>query len=229
MKIELNKMTVSVIMPTYNEEETLSKIIDRVLKQKNVNEIIVVDDGSKDKSWNILKSIKNPKVKPFKHNKNQGKGAAIITGINKAKFDYILIQDADLEYDPVNYPALFEKATQKVTIFGSRLKTKNNFAYIRTYLGNIFITTIGNILFNIRLTDSYTCYKLIPTNIAKSLNLNSNGFEIEAEITGKLAKRKIPIVEVPISYKPRNYKQGKKIKAKDAIKGFLTYLKIRFS
>lgn len=221
-------MTVSVIVPTYNEEKTLSKILDKVLKQKNVNEIIVVDDGSKDRSWDILKSIQNPKIIAIKHQKNLGKGAAIRTGIEKAKFDYILIQDADLEYDPVNYRSIFNKASKKVVVFGSRLKTKNKFAYIRTYLGNIFITTVCNILFNTNLTDSYTCYKLIPTKIAKSLNLNSNGFEIEAEITGKLAKRKIPIIEVPITYKPRNYKQGKKIKAKDAIQGFLTYIKIRF-
>lgn len=222
-------MKVSVIIPSFNEEKTLKTIIDKVLKQKDISEIIVVDDGSKDKSWDILKSIKNSKIKSFKHDKNQGKGAAIITGINKASFDYVLIQDADLEYDPVNYQAIFKKASKKVAVFGSRLKTKNNFAYIRTYLGNIFITTIGNILFNIRLTDSYTCYKLIPTNIAKSLKLNSKGFEIEAEITGKLAMRKIPIIEVPISYKPRNYEEGKKIKAKDAINGFVTYLKVRFS
>jgi len=220
-------MKVSVIIPSYNEEKTLKKVIEKVLKQKNISEIIVVDDGSKDKTWKILKSIINPKVKAFRHKKNQGKGSAIITGINKAKFDYILIQDADLEYDPVNYKTIFSKASKKVAIYGSRLKTKNNFAYIRTYLGNVFITTVANILFNIKLTDSYTCYKLIPTKIAKSLKLNSKGFEIEAEITAKLAKRKIQIIEVPITYKPRNYKEGKKIKARDAIKGFSTYIKIK--
>jgi len=222
-------MNVSVIIPSYNEGKTLKKVIGKVLKQKNINEIIVIDDGSKDKTWKILQKIKNPKIKTFKHKKNQGKGTAIITGIKKAKYDYILIQDADLEYDPDNYKIIFSKANKKVAVYGSRLKTKNNFAYIRTYLGNVFITTIGNILFNIKLTDSYTCYKLIPTKIAKSLNLNSKGFEIEAEITGKLAKKKIQIIEVPISYKPRNYEEGKKIKAKDAIKGFFTYLKVRFS
>ena len=222
-------MKVSVIIPCFNEEKTLKKIIDKVLRQNFISEIIVVDDGSKDNSWEILKSIKNPKVKPYKHNKNQGKGTAIITGIRKANYEYILIQDADLEYDPINYKSLFEKATQKTVIYGSRLKTKNNFAYFRTYMGNIVITLVGNILFNLKLTDSYTCYKLIPTKIAKSLKLCSKGFEIEAEITGKLAKRKVPIIEVPISYKPRSYKQGKKIKAKDALKGFFTYLKISFN
>lgn len=222
-------MKVSVIIPSYNEEKTLKKIIDKVLKQENISEVIVVDDGSKDNSWKILKSIKNPKVKAFKHDKNQGKGAAIVTGINNAKFDYVLIQDADLEYDPVNYKTIFSKANKNMAVYGSRLKTKNNFAYFRTYMGNICITLVGNILFKIRLTDSYTCYKLIPTKIAKSLNLKSKGFEIEAEITGKLAKRKIPIIEVPITYQPRNYEQGKKIKGKDAIRGFLTYLKVKFS
>ncbi len=224
-------MKISVIIPTFNEEDTLVEILKRVLKQEVVGEIIVVDDGSKDKTRELLKKIQsnNSRIKLVKHKTNLGKGAAIRSGLTKASLDYVLIQDADLEYDPANYNNLLKHASNKAVIYGSRLKTSNDFAYLHTLLGNIFITALGNVLFGTGLSDSYTGYKLIPTKIFKSLQLKSNGFEIEAEITGKLAKRKIPIIEVPIIYNPRKYQQGKKIKAVDALKGAITYLKIKLN
>lgn len=223
------QMKLSIIIPVFNEEKTIRRALNKVLAQTLVQEIIVVDDGSRDKTQNVLREIKsqNSKVKIIIHPKNLGKGAAVRTGISKATGDYVLIQDADLEYDPTEYKNLIIKASYKRVIYGSRLLTKNPHAYNRTYLGNVLITNFCNLLFGTKLTDSYTCYKLMPTIIARALNLSSNGFEIEAEITGKLAKRKIPILEVPISFKPRKYEEGKKIKAQDALEGFLTFLKIK--
>ena len=221
-------MKLSVIIPAFNEEKTILKIIKKVLLQPNVHEIIVVDDGSTDNTLEILRKIKNKKLKIFSHPRNLGKGAAIRTGLNESQGDFILIQDGDLEYDPREYPKLLQFASLSTVVYGSRIKGNNPHAYTRTYIGNTLITTFANLLFGIKLSDSYTCYKLLPSKVAKDLNLKSNGFEIEAEITGKLAKKGIKIVEVPIKFKPRTYEQGKKIKAKDAIFGAFTFLKIRF-
>ena len=226
----MTKVKISVIIPTFNEEKTIEKTLDKVLKQKVVGEVIIVDDGSRDKTPNLLKENKSRdlRIKLIFHQKNLGKGAAVRTGLSQVSSNYVLIQDADLEYDPVDFQKLIDKASYGHAVYGSRLLTKNPHAYARTYLGNVFLTGLGNLLFGIKLTDSYTGYKLLPTKIIKALNLSSNGFELEAEITAKLAKRKIPIIEVPISFRPRKYEQGKKIKAKDALIGVLTFLKIKF-
>ncbi|KKT67026.1 MAG: Glycosyl transferase family 2 [Candidatus Curtissbacteria bacterium GW2011_GWC1_44_33] len=224
------KMKISVIIPTFNEEKTIEKTLDRVLEQKVVGETIIVDDGSRDKTANILKKnqSRDPRIKLVFHQKNRGKGAAVRTGLSKVSSDYVLIQDADLEYDPIEYNKLISKASPGRAVYGSRLLTKNPHAYARTYLGNVLLTGLGNLLFGIKLTDSYTGYKLLPTKIMRALNLSSNGFELEAEITAKLAKRKILIIEVPISFTPRKYEQGKKIKTEDALTGALTFLKVKF-
>ncbi|KKU47247.1 MAG: Glycosyltransferase, group 2 family [Candidatus Woesebacteria bacterium GW2011_GWF2_46_8] len=214
----MTKVKISVIIPTFNEEKTIEKTLDAVLKQKVVGEVIIVDDGSRDKTASLLKENKSRdwRIKLILHQKNLGNS------------NYVLIQDADLEYDPIEYKNLISKASPNRAVYGSRLLTKNPHAYARTYLGNVFLTSFCNLLFGTKLTDSYTGYKLLPTKIIKALNLSSNGFELEAEITAKLAKRKIPIIEVPISFRPRKYEQGKKIKARDALIGVLTFLKIRF-
>ncbi len=222
-------MKLSIIIPAYNEEKTIGQLLIKVLGQTLVQEVIVVDDGSKDETINILRKIKahNSRVKIIIHPNNLGKGAAVRTGISNVAGDYVLIQDADLEYDPTEYKHLLSKASEQRVIYGSRLLTQSPHAYSRTYIGNVILTNFCNLLFGTKLTDSYTCYKLLPTKIAKDLKLSSNGFEIEAEITGKLAKRNIQILEVPISFKPRRYKKKKKIKAQDALKGFLMFLKIK--
>ena len=219
-------MKLSILIPVLNEEKTIKKVIERVLLQKSVFEIIVIDDGSTDDTLKKLNNIKNPKLKILKHQKNLGKGAAIQTALKKVIGDYILTQDGDLEYNPDEYIKLIKKASPSKAVYGSRIKGNNPHAYTRTYLGNTFITALANFLFGTNLTDSYTCYKLIPTKLARNLYLKSSGFEIEAEITGKLAKGKTDIIEVPISFSPRKYEEGKKIKFKDAILGTLTYLKI---
>lgn len=220
---------ISIIIPVFNEEKTIEKALKAVLKQKSVGEVIAVNDGSSDASGKILKKIKlkNKKLKVFSHRKNQGKGVAVRTGLSKVSLDYFLIQDADLEYDPNDYAKLIKKISGNTAVFGSRLITRNAHAYQRTYLGNVLITEFCNFLFGTNLTDTYTCYKLLNTRLARELKLSSKGFELEAEITGKLAKLGIPIVEVPISFKPRKYEEGKKIKAKDAFIGAFTFLKIK--
>lgn len=222
-------MSISVIIPVLNEEKTIKQVIDKVLLQKNVGEILIVDDGSTDKTPQILSKLKNSKIKVLTHPQNKGKGAALRTAFSKVSKDFCLIQDADLEYDPKQFDLLFKAATPDIVVYGSRILGQNRHAYTRTYLGNVLVTAVFNILYGGNLTDSYTCYKLIPKNILKKLKLDSNGFEIEAEITAKLSKMGIKIIEVPIKYNPRKYEQGKKIKAKDAIKGVLKYLSLRFS
>lgn len=219
---------ISVVIPVFNEERLITKILNKVLQQKEVGEIIIVNDGSTDKTAKILSKFRSHKVKIFTHLNNQGKGAAICTGFKKIQEDFVIIQDADLEYNPAEYKNLLAQASKNKVIYGSRILGNNPHAYTRTYLGNVLLSCFANFLFNIRLTDTYTCYKLMPTAIAKNLKLKSKGFEIEAEITAKLAKQGITIVEIPISYNPRSYEQGKKIKTKDAIIGAWTLLKIRF-
>jgi dolichol-phosphate mannosyltransferase len=223
-------MKLSVIIPVFNEEKTIEKILEKVFKEKTVDEVVAVNDGSSDRTLLLLNKakIKYKKLKVISHKKNLGKGFAIKTGILNAASEYIIIQDADLEYNPEEFDRLLELTNSHKVIYGSRMMGKNPHAYISTYFGNLLLTGICNILFFTKLTDIYTCYKLIPKNIIKSLNISSRGFEIEAEITAKLLKMGIDIIEVPITYKPRTYKNGKKIKAIDAIKGIFTLAKIRF-
>ncbi|MDP2860424.1 MAG: glycosyltransferase family 2 protein [bacterium] len=222
-------MRLSVIIPVLNEEKTIEEILSRVLTQKEVSEVVVVDDGSTDKTRVIVESVKDPRVKIFSHIKNQGKGAAIRTGIANVSGDFMIIQDADLEYDPKEYHGHLDIASEKTVVYGSRLKTNNPRAYFLTYLGNVVLTKLANFFFGLNLTDSYTCYKLLPVKIAKGLSLSSSGFEIEAEITAKLGKTRVPVIEIPISYQPRGYKAGKKIKFRDAVLGAWTLLKIRLT
>lgn len=226
-------MKLSIIIPVFNEEKTIENIINRVSKVESVSEIIAVNDGSYDKTSDILKSIqkkwkKKQKFVVINHGTNFGKGRAIQTGVKAVTSDYLLIQDADLEYDPEEYNNLSIYANKGNVVYGSRLLGKNKHAYLSTYLGNIVITGFCNLIFGSKLTDSYTCFKLLPSKIAKELNLKSNGFEIEAEITAKLLKRKIEIKEVAIKYHPRSYEKGKKIKARDAVIGALKLVRIRF-
>lgn len=217
-------------MPIFNEEQTLRNILSKVIAQKLVDKIIVIDDGSTDNTPKILGTIQSSKVQILTHQKNKGKGAAIRTALKELNKGYFIVQDGDLEYDPSQYKALLDFASSFGAVYGSRLLVdKSKHAYIRTYLGNVLVTGFFNILYGRQLTDTYTCYKLLPVKLAKDLNLESNGFEIEAEITAKLAKKKVEILEVPITFSPRKYEEGKKIKATDALKALWTYLKIRFS
>ena len=222
-------MKLSIIIPVYNESQTIGKIIRQVKAVKGFEkEIIVVDDGSNDGTAEILKRIKDIKV--INHKQNQGKGTAIKTGITAASSDYLLVQDADLEYDPQDIPSMIEpiRRGKAEVVYGSRFTGQRRNMFFWHWMGNQLLTLITNILYNTTLSDMETCYKLMPTKLAKSLNLNAKHFEFEPEVTAKILKKGIRIWEVPISYAGREYRDGKKISWKDAIPALWTLIKFRF-
>lgn len=221
---------LSIIVPVYNEEPTLRTIMTALIQTCPDAQIIYVDDGSKDGSLKILHSLARP-TDCVITKENGGKGSAIIAGLANAKGQYTVIQDADLEYDPREIQSLLDaaKAHPKTAIFGSRFfQGKTPHIYWRFLIGNKVITGWLNFLFNCTLTDSYTCYKLLPTEIFNQLKLTSKGFELEAEIASRCLKTGINVIEVPISYRPRSIEQGKKINGMDAIKGAFMMLKVRY-
>lgn len=223
-------MKLSVIMPVYNEEKTLYEIINRIKSVNIDKELVIVDDGSQDKTRQILNNIKGDFIKILRHPHDRGKGAAIRTGLNYVSGDMVIIQDADLEYDPNDYIKLIKPIEDKTAevVYGSRFLTKNKVTTPVHYFVNRFLTSLINLLFGCRLTDMETCYKVFKTKIIKGLDLESNGFEIEPELTIKTIKKGYKIYEVPISYRSRSYHEGKKITWKDGIKTLLAILKYRF-
>lgn len=227
---------VSLIIPALNEEKTIKEVLERCAKQPSVSQLIVINDGSTDETKSILNNIskkykksESPLLTIIHHSKNQGKGAAIKNGLKQAKGKYIMVQDADLEYFPEEIQNLFEKAEKSKDgiIFGSRAKSRKK-SYFLAILGNIYLSTMFNILFGFRLADSYTCYKLMPNKVWQELDLQLTGFEIDAELIAKLGIKKYQIIEIPISYNPRKYSEGKKINWKDLIKASFTAFRIRF-
>ena len=220
---------LSVIIPVYNEVSTLKDILEKVSAVKIDKEIIVVDDGSRDGTVGLLSGMEGKDIKIIYCVKNRGKGAALLTGIENARGEFIIPQDADLEYDPQDYLALVDCATKGnlSVVYGSRfLKTRKATAFWH-YLANKLLTVFTNLLFGSALTDMETCYKLVKLDLIKKLELSSKRFEIEPEITAKLLKRGYKITEIPISYKSRFYHQGKKIGWQDGISSMLCLLKLR--
>ncbi len=222
-------MKLSIIVPVYNEKSTIRALVDAVKKVTIVvsgniisKEIIIIDDFSTDGTREILKDdIENLVDKVLYHSKNQGKGAAIRTGIQDFSGDYLIVQDADLEYDPEEYskllgPIIDGKAD---VVYGSRFmgNDAHRVLYFYHYLGNKFLTTLSNMFSNLNLTDMETCYKAFKREIIKSIRLEQNRFGFEPEITAKIAKLKCRIYEVGISYHGRTYQEGKKISWKDGI------------
>ena len=224
------KIKLTVIVPAYNEENTIQEILQKLSREKDVYEVIVVDDASKDKTVKISKAVKSKKINVFSHKVNQGKGKAIQTGLSKATGNYVLIQDADLEYDPSEISGLLEpvKNGRAEIVFGSRfLGARTNMFYWH-FLGNKFLNFVINVFFNTILSDMETCYKLIPTSVMKELNLRENDFRIEPEITCKLLLKEKKILEVPITYVGRTYQEGKKITWFDGVRALQTIARIRF-
>ena len=225
-------MRLSVIIPVYNEQNTIAEIIKRVDATKLAEEIVVVNDGSIDNTAQVLSELATiPGLKILNHEKNAGKGAAVITGLKAASGDVFIIQDADLEYDPRDYAKLLEpvKKNEADVVFGSRFSgEKHEGMLFLSAVANRFITFFANILFGSKLTDVETCYKLFTRPIAQRLNLRSRGFELEPEFTAKVLKMGVRIREVPISYDPRGYGEGKKIQWTDGVKTLWTLLKYRF-
>ncbi len=227
----LNNITLSVIIPCYNEIDTIRALVDAVKAAPVPNkEIIIVDDCSTDGTTELLKNtIASLVDKVCYHAVNQGKGAALRTGIAAATGDYVIIQDADLEYDPEEYPILLAPllSGKAAAVFGSRFISggAHRVVYFWHSVGNRFLTTLSNMFTNINLTDMETCYKVFKREVIQSISIQENRFGFEPEITAKIAKMKIPIYEVGISYYGRTYEEGKKIGWKDGCRAIWCIVK----
>lgn len=236
---KFKNMTLSIIIPVFNEENTIKEIIKRVwaVSLPVKKEIIVVNDGSFDKTSEILKKLKKEFNFILKeHQENQGKGAAIRTALSQATGDFILIQDADLELNPQEYPILLKPLLEKKAevVYGSRFlgkkemdgnKKKRNWPF---YLGGRFLTFLANLLYGLNITDEPIGYKVFKSEILKNMDLECKGFEFCPEVTAKIAKQGIKIYEVPVSCDSRSRKEGKKTKWKDGIKAIWTLIKYKF-
>lgn len=233
----MTNIQLTVIIPVFNEKNTIETLLQKVFDNEIIKQIIVVDDCSKDGTREIIdKKYKNRIDKIILHEKNLGKGAAIKSAQKYAIGKYTIIQDADLEYNPSDYKILLNEADHKNldVVYGSRVLNKNmytnmqNFSHRIRIWGNIFLTYLNNKINNQNLTDAHTCYKLLKTSLFKSIILSENDFSFCPEITTKLSKKKITIHEVPISYLGRTYDEGKKIKATDGIKAIWVLLKYKY-
>jgi len=220
---------LSVIVPVYNEEKTVAKLLASLATVKDVFEIIVVDDGSTDKTAFEIKKVKSPKIK-FYQKTNGGKGSAVRFGLDHVVGSHVLIQDADLEYDPNDISELLEpiKSGKVEVVYGSRFLGPHLNLLFWHRVGNDLLNFVVNILYNTTLSDMETCYKVVPTDLLRSINLQAKGFELEPEITCKLLKRGYKIFEVPISYVGRDFSQGKKIAWRDGFTAIKEIIKIKF-
>ena len=226
-------MKLSVLIPVYNEADTIEELVKRVQAVDREKELVIVDDCSTDGTRDILPRIQAAydNVTILLHEKNQGKGAALRTGFGAAKGDVVIIQDADLEYDPAEYPHLLQPILdgRADVVYGSRfLGGPHRVLYFWHYVGNSFLTTLSNAMTNINLTDMETCYKVFRREVMDGLKIKSNRFGFEPEFTAKVARKGWRIYEVPISYSGRTYSEGKKITWKDGLKAVFTILRFRF-
>jgi len=236
-------MKLSIIIPVFNEEKTISEVLTKLERVKFSNiqkEIIVVDDGSTDATASVISNFQFPisNFKMIRHKKNIGKGAAVKTGIKNSTGNYIVIQDADLEYDPQDIPKLMRYiiSNKAEVVYGTRLNRMPNFSkeertarFLLHYIGNRFLSLIASILYGQWITDMETCYKLFPKKALAGIVLKSKRFDFEPEITAKLLKRGYKIHEIPITTNPRGYNEGKKLNTfKDGGIAFFTLLKYRF-
>lgn len=220
---------LSVIIPCYNEERTIGELLSRVLNQSCVGEVVIVDDCSSDASFSAIQAVSDPRLKILRNEKNLGKGSSVAKAISLCTFPFIVIQDADLEYSPEEFPRLLAPLLDGIAdaVFGSRFLTYNarRALYYWHRMGNNFLTTLSNALTNIDLTDMETCYKVMKSEFAKSLNIKENRFGLEPEITAKLATMHARVYEVPISYQGRTYLEGKKITWRDGFSAIRCIIK----
>ncbi|MFA4992211.1 MAG: glycosyltransferase family 2 protein [Candidatus Omnitrophota bacterium] len=227
-------MKLSIIIPVYNEEKTIAAVIKSV-KDARVNlekEIIVVDDGSKDRTRGVVEPLIDNTLRLYSHDRNMGKGAALKTGFSRATGDVIIVQDADLEYDPGEYGALLDPILRygADVVYGSRLSGGRP---LRVYMfwhkvGNNVLTFLTNIMYNTTITDMETGYKVFRRDVIKSIDIKSKDFTVEAELTAKVFKRKYKVYEVPISYYGRSYAEGKKIRWYHGLTAIWALIKYKF-
>ncbi len=228
----LDDPLLSVVMPVYNERASVEEIVDRVLSVPMRIELIAVDDASTDGSREILEKLSKERgFRMLTQDRNRGKGAAVRRGIDAATGQVIVVQDADLEYSPEEYPDLLDliKKGKADAVFGSRFIGRHRCFLFTHYLANLFLNLVTNVLYNTTLTDMETCFKAVRAELLKDMNLKSNRFGIEPEITAKLFKRGARVYEVPITYEGRDYSEGKKITWRDGFPALWTLIKYRFT
>ncbi|MEM9513482.1 MAG: glycosyltransferase family 2 protein [Actinomycetota bacterium] len=223
------RLCLSVVVPCYDEAATVHELLTRVLASPWVAEIVVVDDGSTDGTREILAAIDQPRVRVIFHEHNQGKGAALRTGFAEVTSDYAIVQDADLEYDPAEYGELLGPLEQGVAdvVYGSRFVSSrpHRVLYFWHSLGNRFLTTLSNMFTDLNLTDMETCYKAFRREVIQSIEIEEDRFGFEPEVTAKLARRRLRIYEVGISYSGRTYADGKKIGWRDGVRALICIVK----
>ncbi len=237
-------MKLSILIPAFNEEKTILQLLEKVERVQLMDgiekEVIIIDDCSTDKTWALLQGNSNWIL--LRHKKNRGKGAAIKTGLKKATGDFVIVQDADLEYDPQDYNLILEEILNKKArvVYGSRIlkekkrpkknlfKGKHPDSYWLAYLGGVFISWFTNLNCGLQLTDEPTCYKCFERKLIQSIKIENDDFAWEPEVTVKIARKGVAIHEVPISYHPRTNQEGKKIGWKDGLKALWTILKYRW-
>lgn len=229
LRSKVSTSGISVIMPAYNEEDTILKVVEAVLAQDLVHQLVIVDDCSTDNTFKNLQGIKDSRVKILKHTINQGKGAAIRTAQNWINQPIVLIQDADLEYDPSQYSRITEPIRLNIAdvVYGSRFQTgeMRRVLYFWHYLGNRFLTLLSNAFTNLNLSDMETCYKVMRTDFFSKIEIKESRFGFEPEITGKLAALHARFYEVSISYFGRTYEEGKKIGVRDGFRAIWCIIK----
>jgi glycosyltransferase involved in cell wall biosynthesis len=225
--------TMTVIVPVFNERTTVAEIVRRVraVEVPLVVDVVVVDDGSSDGTDKVLAALEDSTVRVVTHERNQGKGAAIRTGLGEAKGDLILIQDADLEYDPDDWPKLLDPVLKNkaVVVYGSRFTGERKNMMPLHWIGNRFLSLVTNVLYSSTLSDMETCYKLFDRRVLEGIRVVSDRFDFEPEITAKVLRRGYRIYEVPISYAGREVDEGKKITWRDGVGALVALVKFRFS
>jgi glycosyltransferase involved in cell wall biosynthesis len=229
---QLTDPLLSVVMPVYNERATIDEIIRRVLAVPLRTELIIVDDGSSDGTREVLQALAGElPIKVVLQPANAGKGAALRRGFQEVTGDLVVIQDADLEYSPEEFPQLIELICQgrADVVYGSRFLGRHRVFMFTHYAGNRFLTLVTNVLYNTMLSDMETCYKVMRVEVLRSMTLDSNGFGIEPELTAKIFKRHYRVYEVPITYDGRGYEEGKKITWRDGFVALWVLLKYRFT
>lgn len=228
----MSQPTLSIIMPVYNEEQTLEECLNRVLASPYPSEVLLINDGSTDQTGKILQKVATgrDKVTVIHQARNQGKGAAVRAGLRAATGDYILIQDADLEYDPTDYAKLLRPVLdgKAEVVYGSRFTGEHRDMLFSHWLGNHFLSFLTSLLYDTTLSDMETCYKLVKREHLQRIRLRSRRFDFEPEVTSKLLKQGIRIYEVPISYAGREFSEGKKITWRDGFIAIWVLLKYRF-